>query len=174
MAEELAVLPAGVAQVHQGLAGNHQHMHRRLGIDIAESQAEVVGIDRIAGNLTPQDAAENRVVRRSSASVADRISCREVRRIDRELVDGRGIRGRGGVGGHGLKVAHRGLGRRGGDRRWNWSGELRNGCVGQQVDGEADGRRDQCWGVGWRGGSTGIALAQRFGSASPRGQSPDG
>ena len=61
VAEQGSIGGAGVGQVHQGLARNHQEVYRGLGLDIAEGDAEVVAVDLIRGDLAPQDAAKNRV-----------------------------------------------------------------------------------------------------------------
>ncbi len=60
MAQQGLIGFGGVGQVDQGLAWDDQHMHGRLGLDIPEGQAEIVGIDLIAGNLPLQDAPEDR------------------------------------------------------------------------------------------------------------------
>ncbi len=61
MAEESLVPLLGISQVQQGFTGDHQNVHRSLGLDVPEGQAEVIGIDLIAGNLSLQDAGEDRV-----------------------------------------------------------------------------------------------------------------
>ncbi len=61
VAQQGLMLPTGVAEMGDRLAGDHQHMHRCLGIHVPEGQAEVVGVHLLAGNLAAQDAAENGV-----------------------------------------------------------------------------------------------------------------
>jgi hypothetical protein len=43
---------AGIGQVDQGLARDHQDVHRRLGLDIAEGDAQVIAVDLVRGELT--------------------------------------------------------------------------------------------------------------------------
>ena len=62
MAQQRGVAGVSLGQIHHGLPGDHQHVHRRLGSHIAEGDAELVGIHLVAGDLTPQDLAEDRVV----------------------------------------------------------------------------------------------------------------
>jgi len=61
MPQESLVFRTGLRQLGDGFARNHQHMHRRLGGHVAEGQAEVIGVDLLAGDLPPQDAAEDGV-----------------------------------------------------------------------------------------------------------------
>lgn len=72
MAQKGLVAGFGVGQVDQRFARNHQHVHRRLGLDVTEGQAQLIGMDLIAGNLTPQDAREDRLALGHGASAGTR------------------------------------------------------------------------------------------------------
>ena len=48
-----------IVEMNVGALGNHQHMDRRLGIDVVEGQDVLVLIDRLARNLFAQDAGED-------------------------------------------------------------------------------------------------------------------
>lgn len=61
MPQQRLVLWRRLGELGDRFPWNHQHMHRRLGRHIAEGQAEIIAVDRVTGNLAPQDAAEDRV-----------------------------------------------------------------------------------------------------------------
>ena len=52
----------GISKLGDRLAWNHQHMDRSLGRYIAKSQAMLIGIHLIAGDLAAEDAPKDRVL----------------------------------------------------------------------------------------------------------------
>jgi hypothetical protein len=62
MAQQGLILSRGLCQLADGLARNHQHVHRRLGCHITESQAVLIGIHLITGDFAAQNAGKDRVL----------------------------------------------------------------------------------------------------------------
>ena len=58
VAEDIAILRAGVRQPGDGLLGDHQDMHRRLRVDVPEGQAAIILIDDVGRDLAVNDLAE--------------------------------------------------------------------------------------------------------------------
>ncbi len=61
VAEQFLVRGLGIHQARDTLLGNHQHVHRRLGVDVVDGDAVLILIDEFAGNLAADDLAENSV-----------------------------------------------------------------------------------------------------------------
>ena len=62
MAQQNRILWSTGPQALDRLAGNHQHMHRSLGGNIAKGQALLIAVDLIARDLAAKDLPEDRVV----------------------------------------------------------------------------------------------------------------
>ena len=61
MPDQLAVGFGDVIDGGDGLLRNHQEMHRRLGIDVTERQADVVLVENVCWNFPVDDLGENRL-----------------------------------------------------------------------------------------------------------------
>jgi hypothetical protein len=64
--QQVLVLGLGLGKLGDGLPGNHQHMDWSLGRYVAESQAMLICIHLIAGDLAAEDAPKDRVLAHKS------------------------------------------------------------------------------------------------------------
>ena len=62
VAEQELVPCSGISKLGDRLAWNHQHMDRSLGRYVTKSQAVLIGIHLIAGDLAAEDAPKDRVL----------------------------------------------------------------------------------------------------------------